>query len=477
MGGEAAAAEVAGVGRVEGGLVDHRLDVGLGDLPPGLDGRVAVGVLGRKRAVQRGGARVAQVDDAAGGAPLGAVTGDALDRVGAPVGAHVGEDLRPVGQQVVEHHGGAVEVVVLRRHQAGAARAVPVEGRVDERLHEVAVGQVVGPLALALEARDERAVAGGLLLESQFGEPRVALHEVAPDEHHLGDVGPPLLVLLRGAPGRLVVEVLALDEVGADPGVGQLEVLRVVDAERDPALDLHHVDVLVAHAQVVVPELLLDHAAGDAHGDAADGQVGPALHQSDGEAGGRVVQQALADGVGDGVVVGVLDLLAVDAEGGDAELRVAGERRGQVDRAGALGAVEAPDGVRHGAVHVDGLCAVAPAGGDAQRQADVLGLELRGGGLGLGRAADGGVGDDHLDGAAVGVAELGLVQRGDALGHVHRLVLEALADAAAPAVDDGPDADLRVVGHGEEHLLCLRALSSWGYASSGTARMGRCRRR
>jgi hypothetical protein len=38
------------------------------------------------------------------------------------------------------------------------------------------------------------------------------------------------------------------------------------------------------------------------------------------------------------------------------------QRRGQIDRAGALGAVKAPDGLRAQRIHIDGFAAVAPAG-------------------------------------------------------------------------------------------------------------------
>jgi hypothetical protein len=81
-------------------------------------------------------------------------------------------------------------------------------------------------------------------------------------------------------------------------------------------------------------------------------------------------------------------------------------------------------------VHVHGFGAVAPAGGDGQRDAHAFAAELVGAGRGLGDAADGAVGDDAFDGRAVVVAQLGADQRGDGLRHVHGLVFEGLADAA-----------------------------------------------
>ena len=198
MGREAAAAEVAGRGRVEGRGLQRGLAVLLGELIPGLDDVLAV-AHGLAGAVQRGGAGVTQVEQAGGGAPLGLPAGGLLDGLGAPVGAHVGEDLRRVGQQVAEEHRRAVERVVLGGHDGGLADAGPVEVRVEDGLQNVAVREVVRPLALALEARGDGAVAAGLFLKAQLGQARVAVHEVAGDERHLGDELPPVLVLLRVA--------------------------------------------------------------------------------------------------------------------------------------------------------------------------------------------------------------------------------------------------------------------------------------
>ena len=305
---------------------------------------------------------------------------------------------------------------------------------------------MVGPLTLALEAGCDGAVAASLFLEAQLGQTRVAVHEVAGDDRHLGDELPPVLVLLGVLPLRRV-PVLALLEVLADPLVGLLVLFGVVDALFDAAGELGHVDVLVAHAEVGAEEVGVDDGAGDTHGDGAHGQVGLTLHLRDGQAGGRVVEEAGAHVLGDGGVVSVLHVLAVDAEGGDADLGVAGQGGGEVHGAGALGAVEAPDGVRHRGVHVSGLGAVAPAGGDRQGQADVVRAELGGAGLGLVDAADRGVSDDDLDGAAVRVAQVGGEKLGDGLRHVHGLLFERLTNALAAAVNSGADSDAGVVCH------------------------------
>ena len=72
----------------------------------------------------------------------------------------------------------------------GCADAVPVERRVEDRLHEVAVGQVVGPLPLALEPGGDGVVAQGLFAEAQLGQARIADHQVAGDHGHLDATTP-----------------------------------------------------------------------------------------------------------------------------------------------------------------------------------------------------------------------------------------------------------------------------------------------
>ena len=172
--------------------------------------------------------------------------------------------------------------------------------------------------------------------------------------------------------------------------------------------------------------------------------------------------------LGNGGVVGLLDLMTVDAEGRQALLGVGGQHGGQIHRAGALGAVEAPDGLDGVAVHVHGLGAVAPAGGHGQGDGHALAAELFLAGGGLGHAADGGVGDDHLHGLAVGIAQVLLEQLRGGLGHVHGLVLKALAHLqhATTAVDGGADADDRVAA--QISVLCHVNQSSLNILSGVT---------
>src|SRR5208337_4130774 len=95
---------------------------------------------------------------------------------------------------------------------------------------------------------------------------------------------------------------------------------------------------------VVLEEVGVDDGACYAHGHGADGEVVLAPHPRGGEARAREAEDLVGDvGGEDFGVLEVLDVVAVDAEGGQALLVVGGEDGGEVDGAGPVGAVEAPD--------------------------------------------------------------------------------------------------------------------------------------
>ena len=177
------------------------------------------------------------------------IAGDPLHRLRAPEGAHVGKDLSGAGELVPEKHCDAVEEIVLRCADERFPYPVPVEGGVEQRLHEVAVGEVVRPLALALEAGGCRIVAHRFLLEPQLREARVSYHEVAADHRHLHHELPVRVLLRAGAlrGGRVAVE--ALGAVLFHPVEGFRELDRIVDLLVHAAGELRHVHHLVAHAE------------------------------------------------------------------------------------------------------------------------------------------------------------------------------------------------------------------------------------
>ena len=99
--------------------------------------------------------------------PSSVIAGRSLDRFRAPIGAHVREHLRAVGQQLHEQHAEAVERIVFGGKDVRLTRAVPVEGRVEHRLREVAVGIEIRPLALSLEAGRDGVVADHFFLAAR----------------------------------------------------------------------------------------------------------------------------------------------------------------------------------------------------------------------------------------------------------------------------------------------------------------------
>ena len=173
---ETATGKIFGDRRVPGGGFEAFFHLGVGDFPERLHGGLAVDFL-FARAVERGRPGVDEVEDAVG--DLWVLKGLASgfgDGVEAPVGAEVGEDLCTVCEEVPHEHAGAVECVVLGGDDVGRAFAVPVEGRIEDRFEEVAVGEVVGPLALALESCGDGVVSVRLLAESHFGEFGISDH-------------------------------------------------------------------------------------------------------------------------------------------------------------------------------------------------------------------------------------------------------------------------------------------------------------
>ena len=450
VGGEPAAAEVLIVGAAPVGRTEHRFDIGIGDVEPLLHAAVSALVLRDAGGVERRRTRVDEVQEAVGGDALRAASAHPLDRLGAPVGAHVGEDGGAVGQQRLKEHGDAVAGVVLGGEHGRALFAVPVEGAVVDRLHEVAVREPVGPLALPLEAARDRVAAERLLVPAHLGELGIAVQDVVADERLLDDELPVLVGRddlgfrddLRQVLAGVAVE--ALLTIGLDPFERLLILVMVVDLQRDAADDLGHVDPLGADAQIFLEKVGVAVGAGDAHRDAAEVDVRLVPHEPHRDGAAREPQQLLRHVRRDRGVVGVLHVVAVDRKDGQIPLRVGGHGRREVDRAGALGAVEAPDRLDGQRVEVHRLAAVAPAGGYRQGRHDVFGGELLGHLGRLRAAADRRAADDALDRGAVGICKVLRDQLRRRVSHAHRLVFEALADAAPPAVDDRPDANFRI---------------------------------
>ena len=302
---------------------------------------------------------------------------------------------------MAEEHRDAVERVVLGGQHVSLADAVPVERGAHQRLGEVEVRLVVGPLALSLHTAEDGVVALGLFEVAHLGQLGIAVHQVADDHHALhGElpVGVLLLAVLAlalavvGGHGRaweegavfvIVVAFLWL-AIFVDPLHGALELVVVVDLEVHAAEDFHQVYILGADTEILLEEVSIDDTAGNTHAGVAQREVRLSAHGGYGLGGTCPAENLLGSVGGNGIVGQVLHIVTIDAEGGQALLGMGSQHGSQIDGSRAL--------------HIHRLRTIAPAGGDGDGRANALALELLGTGGTLGHAADGGVGNDALHG-------------------------------------------------------------------------------
>ena len=297
-------------------------------------------------------------------------------------------------------------------------------------------------------------MAQGFFSKSHFLELGIALQEIPDDEGHLDGEDPVFVLFFTGLlEVRTVADIFVFLAVLLGPFERFLKLLVVVDAALHSADDLYLVYAFAAHAQVVFKEVRVHDGTGNAHADGAYGEVGLAPEGGGGHgAFGKAKELFLYVGR-DGLVVCVLDVVPVNAEGGKALLGMGGQYGGQIHGAGALGSVEAPDGLDGVRIHVHGLRSIAPARGDGNGDGHALPRKLFCAGGGLCHAANGGICYDALHGGAVFIAEFLLQEGGHGLGHAHGLVFQGLAYAVHASVNGGADAYLGMVAHKQNRLV------------------------
>ncbi len=203
---------------------------------------------------------------------------------------------------------------------------------------------MVGPLTLSLETGSESVVTHALFYKTEFGEARIADHQIAGNQGHFHAGLPVFVLLLRCPAGGLRVAVRPLFTVVLDPGKGLFILLRVVNPAIQPPFYLSHVHVLIAHAEIVAKKAVIDHRAGDSHGDTADGKIGFSAHDRRGQSGLCKEQDFVCCVVRNGGIVGILDFATVNGKGRQTFLIVSRQGCGQIDCARPLGTVEAPYG-------------------------------------------------------------------------------------------------------------------------------------
>jgi len=304
-------------------------------------------------------------------------------------------------------------------------------------------------------------VAERLLFEAHLEQFRIALHQVAHDERHFQNEVPVFVFLLARFLffGAVFIPTFINFARPFHPFFGAGVFVFVVDAFVHAAQDFHLVHALVAHTQISLEKVIIHDGAGDAHGHAAHGQVGLAAHSGHGLGGAGETQDFLGHVGGNRVVVEVLNVVAVDSEGGQAFLGVGGEHGSQIDGARTLRSVEAPHGFRIVGVHIHGFGAVAPARSHRDGGANALAFKLFGACGAFGHATDGAVGNHAFHGAAVAVFQVRRNQFGHGFRERHGFFFETLAHTALAAVNRGANANLRIVFHSDFWFCFMNFLS------------------
>ena len=438
--GETAAAEVTEVRRSPFHGVRTGFRLFLGDLPERLHRGFPVFAL-LAGGIHRGRAGIDEMDQTGN---IDFLAGRLFDGFRAPVSTDIGEAGSGTGQKMTEQHRHTVAGIVFRCKNIGFANTVPVERRIENGLHEVAVGHEVGPLTLPLESGGDRVVPAGLFHESHFREFFIADHEVAGNDRHLGDVFPDFFLFRRRLSGFSVVNILVLPAVLLNPGNRLFVFFGIVDILVHAADDFALINGFTAHSEEFLKEIGIDDGTCDPHCDAAHRKIAFAAHVGDRKTGTHKTENLLFHIRGNLLAVLVLHVTAVNAERGNTLLGVSGKYGCEIDRSGTLGSVEAPNGFRSLRIHVHRFGTVAPAGSDGQGDADVFPAEFVRAGGSFRNSADRGVRDHAFNRGAVRVTKRGRDELSGGNSHLHGLFLQRFADSFPSAVDRGTDPDFRV---------------------------------
>ena len=351
---------------------------------------------------------------------------------------------------MAEEHRNAVQRVVFGRQNLGFANAVPVERRTHQRLGEVEIRPVVGPLTLSLHTCQQRIVAQSLFLEADFLQLRVSVHQIADNQHIFHceiPVGILFLTCLGLALLHVVVATFVRHTIFLRPRHRLLVFVLVVDFQLDATQNFDQIGVFRAHSEVVLEEIGIDNRASNAHTGVSKAQIRLSTHHRHSLRRTGETKNFLGDIFGNRVVVEVLHVVTIDAECGQPFLGVGGEHGSQIDRTRALRAVETPHGLRIVRIHVHRLRAVAPARSHGNRGSHALALELLGAGGTLGHTTNRRVGNHTLHRTSVTVLHVAFNQVFHCRGQGHGLLFQTLAHATLTAVDGGANANFRVIFH------------------------------
>ena len=166
---------------------------------------------------------------------------------------------------MAHQHGHAVEAVVFGGDDERLAHAVPVKRAVEQRFGGIAIGVLIGPVALTLETGGDGVVAQRLLHQPFFRQLRVALHHVADAHRHQQALFQHRAALRFIALILLGVLIFAVAEMFIRPRQRHLQLGFIIDFLIDSPAQLRHVDSLNLHPEPGFKEVVVDDGAGDAH--------------------------------------------------------------------------------------------------------------------------------------------------------------------------------------------------------------------
>ena len=218
----------------------------------------------------------------------------------------------------------------------------------------------------------------------------------------------------------------------------------VIDTDGNAAQDLDLVYPLGADAEILLQNTCIAEAAGNPHRHSANIDVGFVLHPACGNSTTGKAQDFLGHVIGNRIIVGFLHVMAINGESRQTALGVCCQNRSQIHRAGALGAIEAPDCLDGVGIHIERLGTVAPAGGHRQRCRNILGRELLCHAGRLGTTANRRTADHALHRRTIGVLEVLRNQLGGIFCHAHRLIFQAFTDTAPASIDDRANTNFRI---------------------------------
>ena len=372
-----------------------------------------------------------------------------LHGFGTPIRTHVAEHLPATGQQVAEQHGHSVTGVVFSSQHVCLADTVPVERAAHQGFREIAVGFPVRPLALSLETGGNGIMPDGLLLEAHLTKPGITLHQVTHDKGHLHHKLPIGIFLLPGfLPfGTVLFPSLLRLAIFLRPGHGFRIFFVVVNALFHAAQDFGFIDTLIAHAQILLEEILVYDAPGNTHALAADGQIALPAHLGHSHGCTRPTQYLLSYVGRNGIVIQILYVAPVDAERGQSFLGMSGQHGCQIYGSRPFRPVEAPYGFRPIRIHVHRLRAITPAGSYGNRGPDPFTLEFLGTGSTLAHAPYRAVGNHAFHRRTAAILHVRRNQICDSPSQTHGLVFQTFADTALPTVDGRTNTNLRILVH------------------------------